>query len=464
MKKIKILPVFFAAVLLFTSGCKSDPDTDPGGEPGPGPEPGPVETPAPGTFSFAPNQLAANVWYQPEGRLINGHVDESFGNAGLWPELISRLKETDGYFSVFAAEIGYMSTETGVIPLLKNEGLRLSVELPGFTQCLYGTDLGEAELNGKAVGGTDNIFQRIFQISNPTDRPDPDGKGWFYSSDREDVVPDQILFDERMPNLCPEFDAEKLAYTEGTWQERKNAARRNNFCFYFGMEFNELLDRLRQDYVDFLRVAKTKWGDRMPEIGIHWNVIAAWEWRDENGIDVVNSLYPDYLKDPGNFGRMALTYPQYNSVEYCNMLIDELDAAGFKPSTVLFDVDWIYSVPYLTEVLLRHKTELKARGIQMGINIVEASPSLGEYQELYYDGNTLSVRDGVSGNKNICYENTVKAIMQFLVGSGIYEEGMQIRVTSWTGRPEETGDEVDESREGSMAHAANEVYRIMKGI
>lgn len=447
--------------MVFTAGCKDDPETEgPGTDPGPGP--GPVENLPPGTFSFAPNQVAGSPWYQPEGKPINGHLDESFGNAALWPGLIANLKESDGYFSLFAAEVGHMSTETGLIPLLKEEGIRLSVEMPGFTQCISGTDLGEAELNGKAVGGTDNIFRRIFLISNPTDRPDPDGKGWFYSNDRKDVVPDQILFDERMPNLCPEFDPEKLAYTEGTWEERKNAARRNNFCMYYGMEFNDLLARLRQDYVDFLKVAKAKWGDRMPEIGIHWNVIAGWEWRDENGIDDVNSMYPNYLKTPENFWHMALAYPQYNSVEYCNMLIDDLDAAGFKPTTVLFDVDWIYSVPYLTEVLMRHKAELKARGVQMGINIVEASPSLGELQELWYDGRTLAIRNGASGNKNVCYENTVTAIMQFLVGSGIYEDGMQIRVTSWTGRPEETGAEVNENREGSMAHAANEVYRIMK--
>lgn len=45
--------------MVFTTGCKDDPETEgPGTDPGPGP--GPVENLPPGTFSFAPNQVAGS--------------------------------------------------------------------------------------------------------------------------------------------------------------------------------------------------------------------------------------------------------------------------------------------------------------------------------------------------------------------------------------------------------------------
>lgn len=43
----------------------------------------------------------------------------------------------------------------------------------------------------------------IFQICSPTDRPDPNGHGWYVNRDGNAYTPDQIDFDERMPNLLP---------------------------------------------------------------------------------------------------------------------------------------------------------------------------------------------------------------------------------------------------------------------
>ena len=453
MKRIsKSLPAAVAlALLLSAPGCaKGDKNGNGGQEPG--------TSPKSEDFSFVPNQLLANSWYKPGGTHINGHLDESFGNSELWPELMANLKESGGSFSIFASEIGHLSTKTGILPLLREEGIPISVEMPGFTQCIDGPDLGNAELNGKAVNGR-NIFSTVFGITNPQDRVDPDGKGWFVTKDRQDFIPDEILFDERQPNLCPEFDDNTLINTEGTWEVRKKAARRTSCNLVASLEFDDLLASLRQDYIDFLKIAKQKWGDRMPDITIHWNVNPGWEWRDENAMDAIYEADPTFFSDNNYRYRMVFEKPQYNSVEYCNMLVDALTEAGFKPARILMDVDWTYCIPYIKEVLIRHKQALKERGVQMGINIVEAS--IADSEALDYQNGTL-VRTSSGGSVNQLYENTLVSITEFLIGSGIYEEGMQMRVGSWSHRPYEQGTEVDENTSGSMAHTANLIYEMIR--
>ena len=44
-------------------------------------------------ITFAPNQLAANLWYHAglNGSLVNGHINGSFANMTLWRELQQRL-------------------------------------------------------------------------------------------------------------------------------------------------------------------------------------------------------------------------------------------------------------------------------------------------------------------------------------------------------------------------------------
>ncbi len=121
------------------------------------------------------------------------------------------------------------------------------------------------------------------------------------------------------------------------------------------------------------------------------------------------------------------------------------------------DVDWTDSVPHITEVLRRHKPALAARGVQMGINVVEAS--LGEQEELYYDGQTLQRRADHDATPNALYENTLVAIMAYLRGSVVYDKGVQIRVGSWSHRPSETGTEVNEATVGSLAHTANQIVQ-----
>ncbi len=59
------------------------------------------------------------------------------------------------------------------------------------------------------------------------------------------------------------------------------------------------------------------------------------------------------------------------------------------------------------------------------------------------------------------YENTLVAIMQFLRGSGIYEQGMQNARRKLVAPPLRDGGQVDEKTPGSMAHAANAIFKLL---
>jgi hypothetical protein len=412
------------------------------------------------SFSFVPNQLAGSEWYKPGNppRLINGHLDDSFGQKKLWPNLVKNLKQTHGAFGIYAAEIGHLSATNGLLSLLKSEGISVSVEVPGFTQPIDGAALGRAEIHGEAVDGT-NLFASVFRICEPKDRTDPLGSGWFVTRGGAPFVPDELIFDERMPNLLPEFDPTRLALTQGSWDQRKQAARRLSPFMASRQPYERLTATLMQDYVSYLRVARNRWGERMPAVSLHWNVNPGWEWRDEKGLDAIHAKNPALFNIPENFHRIVFTSPQYNSVQYLNQLVDLLASSGFKPRTVYVDVDWTYDISYIVEVLKRHKAALRQRGVQMGINVVEAS--IGEQEELFYDADTLKKRTDSRTAPNILYENTLIAIMRFLKGRGIYERGMHIRVGSWSHRPHEVGSQVDEHTPGSLAHTANEILKLL---
>ena len=125
------------------------------------------------SFSFVPSQLAGNLWFRP-GTPHSSSTRIWIARSGkeLWPNLLQNLKRTHGSFSIFAAEIGYLTTSSGLLPLLKSEGIPISAEVPGFMQCIDGALLANAEIKGEAVDGT-NLFSVIFRISNATGRTDP---------------------------------------------------------------------------------------------------------------------------------------------------------------------------------------------------------------------------------------------------------------------------------------------------
>ena len=408
-------------------------------------------------ISFAPNQLAANAWYRPgmPPELINGHLDASFGDASRWPKLLQVLRKTKGSFSVFAAEIGYLQTRSGLLPLLRANHIPISVETPGFTQAGDGESLGRMEILGEPLGGQ-NAFKTIFQIGSPVDRPNPDGKGWFVTADGQPFIPDELLFDERIPNLLPTFDPELLAHTVGTWDQRKDAARSGG-KYPTTSGYRARMRTLMQDYVRYLKVAQTHWGSRMPAISLHWNVNPGWEWRDEAGLDTIHAADPHWFDTPSNYYAIVARRPQFNSVVYLEELIEVLTKAGFKPRTIYMDVDWTYDVPYILETLKRHKASLEHRGVQMAINIAEAS--LANAEALTFSQNRLSRVSASDSPTNLLYERTLLAITDFLKANGLTGDGIQLRVASWSPRPKEVGNQIDERLPGSLAHTALEIQK-----
>ncbi len=458
--KFRHLILFFAAIFLASCG-KDEPTPDPG----PGGDGDPIVNPI---FSFAPNQLAGNAWYRQfvgwtTTGVINGHLDESYGVADNWPQLRERLKECGGHFGLYAAEIGFLDTRTGLLPLLKENNIPISVEIPGFTQFRNATALAQAELNGQPIGA-ENIFSSIFTIHGDalTGRTNPDTKGWFVTRDRKDLVPDLIFFDERMPNLIPEIDHNILANTaNGTFQQRLDAARKFAGSAEYRIAYPNLLELIKQDYVDYLTVAKAKWGDDMPGIGIHWNVNVGWEWRNQDAIKAIEAGNPGRFDNAGNFhSSYKLNNYQYafRSVGYLTELIDKLTDAGFKPEIISMDVDWNYDLNYVVRILKLHKAALAAQGVHLGINVVDASfDDARKNSVLTYNGLSASWVAS-SGGPNLCYQKTLLNILQFLKDQGVYEKGMQIRTASWLPVPTETGNECSEDVRGSFAETSIKIY------
>jgi hypothetical protein len=204
-------------------------------------------------FTFFPNQLAANVWYQPSGRLINGHIDESFSDLDLWSNLSMYIRNNKGDIIIQAAEIGYMAKST--LDLYRSRGIAVTIALPGFTQCFDGADIAKMGLYGETVGGK-NLFCEIFRICNPVGRTDPLHVGWFTTIDGQEYTPDLLNFDERMPNLVPYLNYDQLIntsahpatwkYPELSWNERKNRSR-FDICPSAGPQ---RIPNLMQDYIN----------------------------------------------------------------------------------------------------------------------------------------------------------------------------------------------------------------------
>lgn len=182
--------------------------------------------------------------------------------------MLGNLKTHHGAFVIPAAEIGHLKDSAGLLALLRAAGIPVSIEIPAWTQPADGLQLARAEILGGAVEGV-NIFASVFRIDAPRDRPDPFGTGWFVTRDGTSFVPDEIVFDERLPSLLPEFDAAVLAQAPGTWEKRKQAARRLSPFTLPRQPYDRLLGSLMEDYVRSIEVACGHWGARMPAVSLH---------------------------------------------------------------------------------------------------------------------------------------------------------------------------------------------------
>ena len=298
---------------------------------------------APGRYTFAPNQLAGAEWYKPAGRLINGHVEESFGNEKNSPELHRFLQETKGAFGVNAAEIGYLTGDW--LLELRRAGIRLSAETPAWTQCFSGKELARTEIFGSPIAGR-NLFESTFHIHVGSGQSDPAGHGWFFTKDGKDYAPDEIALDHRILFLLPHFDNDVLLAAKPglSWQARKNAARRDPCPVADGFH-HPPVDRLTGallDYVDYADVVAQKFPTK-PAFSFHWNVNPGWEWSDEQCLDALHELHPDAASFEKAF--RYVEKPCHRDTAILDRLVEMLCSAGTCPATVFMDMELTYKQP-----------------------------------------------------------------------------------------------------------------------
>ena len=419
-----------------------------------------------GKFDFGPNQLASNVWYKPSGHLINGHFENSYSNFTLWPNLQSHLRKNNGSVIIQASEIGYMKNEA--LMTFRQNNIPVIAASPGFTQCYNGTVIALLELYGQSP--KENLFCRIFNICNATDRQDPNGKGWFVTQDGFSYTPDLLNFDERMPNLIPHFDYDKLMnisanppqwlHPDLSWTDRKTLAR-SDPCPAAGAD---RIASLMQDYVKYLSVMNDKFNStKIPRIQINWNVIEAWEWTDEHCLDLLYQKFNDAIEFDHAY--RYVTNPCHQDAQHLNDLVELLCSIDSCPEVVYMDMDLAYLTSYSLEVLRRHKQILKVFDVPFGINLVD--------QCVEYDNCVTEISstdpsrvvlnfDAASKYPNLTrnqmQELSLSNVLNFLIDQNIVDEDTHIAILSWTSWPMEIGEETVETKPGGMAHTANEIF------
>ena len=410
---------------------------------------------------FTPNQLAANAWYRPEGTVINGHLNGSFSDFSLWPSLRASLAANAGGFGVFAAELGFLSAAQ--LGALRAAGLPVQAEDPTWTQCLSAPVISDLALFGASPAGED-LFCSIFLLCSPDSRPNATGLGWYLSSEGASFAPDALVLDERMPNLLakPASDAAQMAQLWNaslTWPQRKAAAFEDPCPAMSG--FRPGVGRVESvvaDYVDFARASAQRFGASAPAIGVHWNVIAWWEWLDVPCLDALNDAHPN-AADFKN-ALLGLSSPCHHDTDHLVALATAMCGNGTCAEAVYMDVDYLYNTPYALDVLARNKAALRALSppVPFGLNIVDECGT-AEACVIVDAGDALEAQT-VPGpsDPNALHEQSLLAVFGFLTRKGVIDAETRLRVASWSVRPHEVGARVDERRPGSMAHAANRIF------
>ena len=462
------------SVRLLTLGCALSSCSRTGATAGGGPSLRPTDASLTGfapnasnRFIFAPNQLAANAWYKINGSVINGHIDGSFSNASLWPQLRRTLAAAgptgQTAFGTYAAEVSHVSDAT--LEAFRHAGVPLSVEDPTWTQCRDGKELGTLSFLGEPA----DLFCSIFTLC-PPGILGRGNAGWYQSSSGAPYSPAEIVFDERMPNLIPRpVNLPQLwNLSAGSWPERKAAAFVDPCPA--ATTFNPGVDRITGligDYLEFVDAAAARYAKQglpVPRFGLHWNVIAWWEWSDVECLDALERLDPPNITGGFQHAVQYLTQPCHRDTEHLTALVKALCAHGYCPVAVYHDVDYIYNTAYALDVLRRNKRALRELGVPFGVDIVDICDETMDCV-IVVDGQNLVRRTGTSDKTpNQLQEQTVSTLSGFLIGQGIIDAHTTVRVQSWTARPVERGDQVREELPGSFAHTANSVYAQLQSL
>jgi len=410
---------------------------------------------------FTPNQLGANLWYKPEGSVINGHLNNSFTNFSLWPSLSSFLTKSSGGLGIYSAELAYLSSSQ-LYNFQTSAGLAIQAEDPTFTQCLPSNVISDLALFGKSPSGQD-LFCSIFLLCD-TLRPNSTNLGWYLSSEGNNFIPNSIVLDERMPNLLakPSSNPSQMAQlwnSSLTWNERKEASFQDPCPAMNSFRPNKT-DRITSiiaDYVDFGHAIKLRFGtNSSTSFGIHWNIIAWWEWLDIDCLNSLNSLYPN-VTDFKN-ALLGLTNTCHRDTDHLINLVTSLCGNMTCPEAVYMDIDYLFNTSYALDVLSRNKAALLNLSIPFGMNIVDEC-NTSEACLIVDTGDKLEAQtQQMPYDPNKLHEMSLITMYKFFVRKGIIDSETRIRVASWSVRPHEVDNFVDERLVGSMAHTANQIF------
>ncbi|CAF4003941.1 unnamed protein product, partial [Adineta steineri] len=317
----------------------------------------------------------------------------------------------------------------------------------------------------------ENLFCKIFNICNSTDRQDPNGKGWFVTRDGFSYTPDFLNFDERMPNLIPYLDYNKLMnissnppqwlYPNLSWTDRKTLARVDN-CPQAG---TNRISTLMHDYIKYLSIMNEKFNStKIPRIQINWNVIEGWEWRDEHCLDLLYEKFNDSKQF--DYAYRYVTNPCHEDTQHLKDLVELLCSVNNCPEVVYMDMDLTYITSYSLEVLHMNKQILNSLNISFGINLVdqcvEIDNCVAEILPIDHSQVVLNL-DAKSKypdlTRNQMQELSLINVLNFLVNQNIVDKDTHVAITSWTTWPIEIGQQTNELRPGGMAHTANEIFK-----
>lgn len=413
-------------------------------------------------FWFFPNQLGAQKYYQPRGQLINGHWAESFSQFSYWPKLSNKLAEVGGGVGLIITEMAYMNKAQ--IDDIRGRGLRIQVDEMQWTQCRDGYEGAHWELFGGKAGN--QTLADLILAGTPAPYVGIYDQGFFRTKDGFDVVPDEVVLDERIPNLVPYLDIQALANPAGTWEERKARARRDPCPA--ASSFNpgrSRIEGLMYDYVEFAKVLQEKWPVNTPKLSFHWNANHGWDLgRDERCFDQQRASEmaagrPDPYLDPSNVAYMR--FPCHNGVPTLRDLIVTMCMAGHCPHTVYMDMDLSYNNDWLIEDLRRYREILRAIALPDGRQ-VSINYGLNVHDHCYVQGdncyrrfeNGALTNETSTGAPNLLFEESTLNVTRFLKHHGVLDEQTHVKFFTWDLRPREVGAQVKESIPGSMAHAA----------
>jgi hypothetical protein len=414
-----------------------------------------LTTPIPvtGNYSFQPNQLGAAEWYRLHDVSVNGHIDDSFASPSLWPKLRRLLQVNHGAFGLNASAIGHMRSAT--LRAFRDDHIGISPEMPAATQCWSGRDIADVELFGALLHGVDQ-FQKTFHITGKDGRAMPENRGWFVTKDGDDYEPDEVMLDHRIDVLLPYLDVGALlksdpkagwaAWKAKTWRDPCPPAKG------FAPGDNQT-ETLINDFVAYPQELHRRYPKTAPAFSFGWAVGAGWEWRDEQCLDALATRYPDF--DRFTKAVRELTFACHHDTQILATLIDRLCAAGYCPKTVYMDIDLYYNTAYALDVLHKNKAVLEKRGVGFGILMADECNEKPYCVEKETSPGRLTLETAnASTPENILDQQSILNKMHFLIANGIIDSHTRIRFESWSSRPVETGQQINEKTPGSFANTA----------